>query len=75
MSAGGKYARVSEQEAGPSDPLSKKRATTAKTVDKRKKEHDREQDTATWLRYEMTDRDHVLNLSCCICMCTVSRKT
>ena len=31
------------------------------------KEYDKELDTATWLRYEMEDRDHVLTLNCCVC--------
>ena len=41
-------------------PPLKKRAIAAKMVEKWKKEYDKELDTATWLRYEMEDRDHVL---------------
>ena len=45
----------------------KKRAVTAKTVEKWKTDHDRELDTLTWLTYKMADRNHVDSMSCSVC--------
>ena len=71
MSEGRKRVRSGSSTPGGSErenaPPSKKRAIAAKTVGKCKKEYDKELDTATWLRYEMEDRDHVLILNCSVC--------
>ena len=67
MSAGRKRLSGSDRAAESSLPLAKKRAITTKTVEKWQKEHDKELNMATWLRYETIDRDHVLCLSCCVC--------
>lgn len=47
----------------------KKRAVTAKTVEKWKTDHDRELDTLTWLTYKVADRNHVDSMSCSVCTC------
>ena len=70
---GGGRRRVREKSSTPGGskreqaPPSKKRAIVAKTVEKWKKEYNKELDTATWLCYEMEDHDHVLILNCCVC--------
>ena len=45
----------------------KRRSVPVRTVEKWKLENDCELNTATWLSYEMSDRDHVASLSCSVC--------
>ena len=56
-------------------PPSKKRAIAAKTVEKWKKEYDKELDIATWLCYKNKDRDHVLKSIKLLRMHAVSTET
>ena len=63
----GKKRRAESVEAASS--AVKKRAVTAKIVEKWKTDHDRELDTLTWLTYKMADRNHVDSMSCSVCTC------
>ena len=71
MSEGRKRVRARSSTPGGSEheqaSPSKKRAIAAKTVEKWKKEYDKDLDTATWLHYEMEDHDHMHILNCCVC--------
>ena len=50
-----------------SSPVAKKRAVHRRTVEKWITENDRAMNTATWLKFEMADRDHVAVLKCVVC--------
>ena len=63
----GKKRRAESVEAASS--AVKKRAVTAKIVEKWKTDHDRELDTLTWLTYKMADCNHVDSMSCSVCTC------
>lgn len=48
-------------------PDTKRRSITARTVEKWKTENDKTLGTATWLTYNMADRDHVKSMRCSVC--------
>ena len=67
---------VSSRRVGPpsdplssslSGPLAKKRAIHRLTVEKLITKNDRAMNTATWLKFEMANRDHVAVLKCVVC--------
>ena len=51
----------------PNAPDPKRRSITARTVEKWKLENDKTLNTATWLTYQMADRDHVKTIACSVC--------
>ena len=48
-------------------PGPKRRSITAHTVEKWKRENDKNLNTASWLTYKMADRDHVKSIACSVC--------
>ena len=58
---------LSSSAGSSSDSSTKKRAVTAKSVDKWILDHDKDINTTTWLQYEMADCYHVAKLKCTIC--------
>ena len=61
---------MSERKRGSVDAIApgpKRRSITAHTVEKWKRENDKNLNTASWLTYKMADRDHVKSIACSVC--------
>ena len=67
MSGRQKLTHACEEEGSASGPSSKRRGVRIKTAENWIAENDKALNTSVWLKFEVSDRDHVSLLKCAVC--------